>query len=90
MPGVRGKVVPPELPEERVVFVLRPTGLVVIGIVASKDVQVGVVRHAPVAAPRGGRSVTCSAKRRQGSLRGTSAATLVAEGQEHGGPQHGV
>lgn len=86
MPGVRGKIVAPELPEERVVLILRPTGLVVIRVVASKHVEVGVVGHAPMAAPCRGRSVTWRAKRKE-NFRGMAAARLVAEGQDHGGPQ---
>lgn len=87
MPGVCGKVVAPELPEERVVLILRPSRLVVIRVVASKHVEVGVVGHAPMAAPCRGRSVTWRAKRRQKSFRGMSAARLVAEGQDRSGPQ---
>lgn len=57
MPGVCSEVVSPELPEERVVFILWPAGLVVVGIVASEHVQVGVICHATMAASCWGRSM---------------------------------
>lgn len=67
MPGVRGKVVPPELPEEGVVLILWPPRLVVVGVVAPKHVEVGVVGHAAVAAPGRGAPVACMRRRRRRS-----------------------
>lgn len=64
MPGVCGKVVPPELPEEGVVLVLWPPRLVVVGVVATKHVEVGIVGHAAMAAPGWGAPVACRGRRK--------------------------
>lgn len=81
MPGVCGKVVPPELPEEGVVLVLRPSGLIVVGIVPSEHVEVGTVGHAAMAAPGRGAPVACRRRRRENSSR---RAQVVSQDQELG------
>ena len=57
LPGPRGEVVPPKLPEQRVVLVLRAARLLVVRVVAAKHVQVGVVGHAAVATTGGRRAL---------------------------------
>lgn len=56
LPAARGKVVPPQLPEQGVVFILWASWLVVVGVVPSKHIKVCVVGN--TAMPTAGRGST--------------------------------
>lgn len=58
LPRPRGKVEPPQLSEQRVIFIFWTSRFVVVRVVASKHIKVGVVSYAAMSAPGRGRSVT--------------------------------
>ncbi len=55
LPAACGKVVPPKLPEQRIVFILWASRLIVVRVVPSEHIQVSVVGNTAMpAAGRGG------------------------------------
>lgn len=63
LPGCCGKMIPPELPEQRVVFVLWAACLIKVWVVASKHIQVGAVCYTAVSTAGRRNAVSCGGRR---------------------------
>jgi hypothetical protein len=50
-------MIPPKLPEERVVFVIRPSRFIIVWVIPSKHIEIGIVCHTTVSTAGWGRSV---------------------------------
>jgi hypothetical protein len=50
-------MIPPELPEEGIIFIIRPSRFIIVWVITSKHIEIGIICHTTMSTACWGRSV---------------------------------